>query len=640
MSVEERWAVEFLQAKKESSCPLYTRLANDLDFPLYELAFVRVIEHCPLTDEELSEIWSNKTDSLSPWIKESFYQTSLSLAQKRGLNKYSAHFMAKLIPYQKLPEEKIDLAQRAIKIAPKEEKDIYTEELYKVAPRFYPKPTQENIYFIAHDFEKNREYRKARQLYLKIIAQDEFSLEDKIKAWDRVRLTFKLEHNHDAYLVQTRRLNEFIRQQLHHDYQNPKLQETWLEYQITLARVLWTRHQAQSAKKILENLLAFEFNYPNKLALIYKNLAGIAMEEKQLDTAIAYLAECLILAITDSELRDEINWLRAWLYYRQNDYPQAFAALKQAEDDTENFFFKLKLQFWQAKNLQLMGEIKKANKLLAQLVENDNFGYYGIIAHKELQRPFSPIKQDTNYVLPRLSVLEWALSMDEPEVAQTYLRVYASRLQKPEEIEEVLPLFARTNDYSYALSRFYSIGPEFRDDILNRKANIIFPRPYLDLVEKSAKRFDLSQEYIYSIMRQESAFNPKAKSPAEAYGLMQLIPVRAQELAKRYRIKYKTPNDMYQEKINIFMGSALLHLQKKKFNNQFIPTTASYNAHENAVSHWLEHRFDGDHIAFLEEIPYSETQSYVKLVLRNLINYRRQSCSEKFLFPQDIFTSF
>ena len=58
-------------------------------------------------------------------------------------------------------------------------------------------------------------------------------------------------------------------------------------------------------------------------------------------------------------------------------------------------------------------------------------------------------------------------------------------------------------------------------------------------------------------------------------------------------------------------------------------TVASYNASERAVLGWINTRYKGDPITFIEDIPYSETKAYIKLVLRNFIWYKRLSAKSK-----------
>src|SRR5690606_5010850 len=111
-----------------------------------------------------------------------------------------------------------------------------------------------------------------------------------------------------------------------------------------------------------------------------------------------------------------------------------------------------------------------------------------------------------------------------------------------------LPMFAQLNRLSASLRRtIFETNPE-----------LIFPRPYSETVSRSAARFGISVEFIYSVMRQESSFNPQARSHMDAYGLMQLLPEVAKRSAAANSIDYSNPDDLYEPYINIPLGSAHL----------------------------------------------------------------------------------
>ncbi len=138
-------------------------------------------------------------------------------------------------------------------------------------------------------------------------------------------------------------------------------------------------------------------------------------------------------------------------------------------------------------------------------------------------------------------------------------------------------------------------------------------------------------------MRQESAFNINSKSPANAFGLMQVIPPLAKQLARKHKVEYKGAEDLFNPQINIKIGSFELSEQVKKQKDQYALVAAAYNAGPGAVSRWLKQRFRPkfDIVDFIEEIPYDETRLYVKIIARNyLFSDRIQSPSKETNFPE------
>jgi soluble lytic murein transglycosylase len=118
---------------------------------------------------------------------------------------------------------------------------------------------------------------------------------------------------------------------------------------------------------------------------------------------------------------------------------------------------------------------------------------------------------------------------------------------------------------------------------------------------------------------------------------MQLIPEKAEEFSKKYKIKYSDYNDLYNPETNIEMGAALLSELKEKYKGKFAQSVAAYNASEDVIHVWEKERFKGNYLEFIEMIPYEETRNYIKLVFRNFITYKRLSNSESFKLDKDFF---
>ena len=154
---------------------------------------------------------------------------------------------------------------------------------------------------------------------------------------------------------------------------------------------------------------------------------------------------------------------------------------------------------------------------------------------------------------------------------------------------------------------------------------LLFPQPYKDQVKEMASKTNLPASLIYSIMKQESAFNEKARSGADAMGLMQVIPTLARHLSRKFEIPFKKNDDLFDPSINIQIGSYELMEQVKRQNGQLTYVAAAYNAGPNALSSWLKNRKREDVLEFIEDIPYDETRTYVKLIARNKAFYERIS---------------
>ena len=124
------------------------------------------------------------------------------------------------------------------------------------------------------------------------------------------------------------------------------------------------------------------------------------------------------------------------------------------------------------------------------------------------------------------------------------------------------------------------------------------------------------------MIRQESVFNPRARSGAQAYGLMQLLIPTARSMAKKYgTAPVVNGESLFQPALNIELGTAYMRDQFTKFGRiEFV--AVAYNAGPGRVPQWqatLPYEMD----EFVEEIPFKETKGYVQGVIRNSAQYRR-----------------
>ncbi len=149
--------------------------------------------------------------------------------------------------------------------------------------------------------------------------------------------------------------------------------------------------------------------------------------------------------------------------------------------------------------------------------------------------------------------------------------------------------------------------PDF-DDVRWRLA---YPLNYYDTIVNS-KGFEDSL-VILSILREESHFNPQIRSAVGAVGLMQLMPATANELAAKHSLS----NNLYDPVTNIRLGCLHFEDIKNTLYNENIYAVLAYNCGHNCVLNWLQTLKYKDIDDFVEKVPYLETQSYVKKVLRS-----------------------
>ena len=148
-----------------------------------------------------------------------------------------------------------------------------------------------------------------------------------------------------------------------------------------------------------------------------------------------------------------------------------------------------------------------------------------------------------------------------------------------------------------------------------------FPLALESRVKREAHDAGVDPAWAYAIIRAESAWMTDAHSHADAYGLMQLLPGVAKQVAQSEKIPYSRPSDLFDPTLNVQLGTRFLGRMADKYDGSPWLASAAYNAGEAPVGRWLDARATLDPDFFIETIPYQETREYVARVLAFSVIY-------------------
>jgi soluble lytic murein transglycosylase len=151
---------------------------------------------------------------------------------------------------------------------------------------------------------------------------------------------------------------------------------------------------------------------------------------------------------------------------------------------------------------------------------------------------------------------------------------------------------------------------------------VLFPVDYWALIRRYSAERHLDPYLMAALIAQESTFEVAVKSSANAYGLMQLLPSTGRRYAKALKMKRFSTGLLTTAETNVSMGTAYFADLMKRFSAPHL-ALASYNAGEHRVSRWLAERPGVDREEFIDDIPFPETQNYVKRILGTVEDYRR-----------------
>lgn len=144
---------------------------------------------------------------------------------------------------------------------------------------------------------------------------------------------------------------------------------------------------------------------------------------------------------------------------------------------------------------------------------------------------------------------------------------------------------------------------------------IMYPKKYEIEIANVCNEFNIPQYTFYALVNTESSFNPQAKSNAGAIGLTQILPSTAQYICTKNNLNF-SQFDLYKPSDNLYLGAMYLRYLLDRFNSTYTSLCA-YNAGETVVRDWLEdERYSYDKID-LYNIPYKETNNYIKKIKNN-----------------------
>ena len=153
----------------------------------------------------------------------------------------------------------------------------------------------------------------------------------------------------------------------------------------------------------------------------------------------------------------------------------------------------------------------------------------------------------------------------------------------------------------------------------------IYKTDYSEYVEKYSKKYGVEKELIFAIIKNESNFNENAISKSNANGLMQVMKSTAEEVANKYNINL-TDDNIFEPEINIEIGTIYISILLNKYGNNEL-ALAAYNAGYGNVDKWIGQNIIKSDASDVENIPYKETNMYVRKVIRDYNIYKGQICA-------------
>jgi len=151
---------------------------------------------------------------------------------------------------------------------------------------------------------------------------------------------------------------------------------------------------------------------------------------------------------------------------------------------------------------------------------------------------------------------------------------------------------------------------------------LIYPIKFSEYVEKYAEEYNIDKMLVYSIIKAESNFKPNAKSKSNAIGLMQILETTAIETAEGLGYTDITEEKLYDPELNIQIGVKYFSKLLNLYDNINLAIIA-YNAGIGNVDKWIENEIIQKDGSDIENVPFNETENYVRKILRNYEIYKQ-----------------
>jgi soluble lytic murein transglycosylase len=384
--------------------------------------------------------------------------------------------------------------------------------------------------------------------------------------------------------------------------------------------------------------------------------AGLAARDAKDRTDEGYFLNTAISAYPNAIEVAQAQFEAAWFQHENNNFAlssQMFIdhLARYVDKDTTN---RGKAGYWAARDSERAGKIPEACALYDGVIYRYGANWYGYLA---LSRS-SSLKSQGNCrttAPPNDTIAKAVANLRIVTVAaETATQKELDRADKGEElstiglfdwaIDELNEARKTANNspkINLALAQHYRMKGDntsallalaksypdyaqmFPEEMGREEWSIFYPLTNWIEIKYWANERSLDPYQVAGLIRQETVFDPRAKSRADAYGLMQLLIPTARVMAKKYVSKTSmiTSDMLFQPPVNIELGTAYMKDQFEKYGRiEYV--AVAYNAGPNRVGPWRA-TLPAEMDEFVESIPFKETKGYVQGVIRNSAQYRR-----------------
>ncbi len=348
----------------------------------------------------------------------------------------------------------------------------------------------------------------------------------------------------------------------------------------------------------------------------------------------------LLLRFPKGTRAERAAWKLGWWEYKNGNLAETVRVFESAAATFPRSDYRPSWIYWAARARERAGDPARAAERYRLVTSDYLNSYYGRLATRRLERidkvaraAWTSARSDAAQEVPAATALPPAadlvrllLSLGLEADALNELRYAQRQWGTSPAIEATIAwIDYRQGDLRRAISQMKRAYPQhltaggvrLPDELLR----VIFPLDYWNIIQKRSRERRLDPFLVAALIAQESTFDPSIRSAANAYGLMQVVPGTGRRLARSLRIRFRGIDTLTNADANVRMGTLYFSRLIEQFGGVHL-ALAAYNAGESRVVRWMAERPGLDRDEFIDDIPFPETQNYVKKILGTAEDYR------------------
>ena len=385
---------------------------------------------------------------------------------------------------------------------------------------------------------------------------------------------------------------------------------------------------------------------------------GQLAQDAHNDVDAAYFLRTAVSSFQGSGEVAQAQFNLAWIAHDGKNFSQSSTQLTEhlayyADKNTDN---RGRAGYWAARDSERAGKLAEARALYQAMQGRYDANWYGYLAKQRLDAmlragagtvpvqafPADSVVGRAIANLQTVTVAEESAGANEDKTiakaneltnaglddwALEELAVVSAPLPNSPKINlAIAQVYRSQEDNVRALNVLKKSFPDYSqmkpEELTREQWDVFYPLAYWDIIVQESRARSLDPFQVAGLIRQETVFNPRARSSARAYGLMQVLIPTAVLTAKKYGVERSITEDaLYEPRLNIQLGTAYLRDQIDKFGRiEYV--AAAYNAGPQRAVQWKA-SLPADIDEWDEAVPFKETRGYVQGVVRNRLQYER-----------------